>query len=134
MEWENAQSLSVEEKQIAYEEARIANPDASAKDMALAYRIALLKVGVKKGGTNLGEVDLSLFSETDGEENGEDDSDASEDKTKALRKDVQRRNQVSPPSSPEQNEYLNHLMKLPEMRQAEARIRTLFPSTPLPTR
>ncbi len=65
VEWENTQSLSVEEKRIAYKEARIANPDASSKDLALAYRFALLKAGVKKGGTNLGEVDLSLFSGTD---------------------------------------------------------------------
>jgi hypothetical protein len=73
VEWESAQFLSAEEKAIAYDEARTANPGVSANDLALANRIALLKAGVKKAGINLvgnlGEVALSLFSGTDANEN-----------------------------------------------------------------
>ncbi len=89
--------LTVEERQLVYPEARNANPDVSGQEFALAYRIALLEAGVKKGGANLGEVDLSLFSGTDAEENSEDDSDSSEDGVKAIRDDLERQNQVSPP-------------------------------------
>jgi hypothetical protein len=115
VEWESAQSLSAEERAIAYDEARTANPGVSAKDLALAYRIALLKAGVKKAGINLGgnlgEVALSLFSGTDAKGNSREESDSSEDRTKALRDDLERQNQVSLPSSPIQNEFLNGLMK-----------------------
>ncbi len=87
-------SLSEQERAIAWEQARIANPDASAKDWAWAYRVALLKAGIKKGSINLGEVDLSLLSGTDVEENSGEDSDSSEDGMKVIRDDLERQNQV----------------------------------------
>jgi hypothetical protein len=105
---------------MAYMEPRNANPGASSMNMTFAYRVALLKAKVKKGGTNLGEVGLSLLSGTDAEEDNGEDSDASDDNTKALRDDLERRNQVTPPSSPLQNKYLTGLMKSREKRQADA--------------
>ncbi len=56
-----------------FAETKSANPGVVTEEFALAYRIALLKADVEKGGINLGgnlgEVDLSLFSGTDVEGN-----------------------------------------------------------------
>jgi hypothetical protein len=77
VELENSRSLSKEEKATVYAEAKEENPGAAGEEFALAYRIALLKAGVKNGGINLGgnlgEVDLSLFSGTDVEDNSGED-------------------------------------------------------------
>ncbi len=63
---ENCQSLSKAERATVYAEAKKANPGAVGEEFVLAYRNALLKAGIEKGGTNhsgnLGQVDLSLFS------------------------------------------------------------------------
>jgi hypothetical protein len=40
-------------------------------------------------------------------------------------------NQVSPPSSPKQNEYLTGLMKSPEKRQAEAKAKQALDEDPI---
>jgi hypothetical protein len=63
-------------------------------------------------------VDLSLFSGTDVEENSGEDSDSSEDGMKAIRDDLERQKQVSPPSSPMQNKYLTGFMRSPDKQQA----------------
>jgi hypothetical protein len=89
------------------------------------------KQGSRRGGTNLGEVDLSLHSGTDAEENNGEDSDASENNTKALRDDLERRNQVTPPSSPLQNKYLTGLMKSPEKRLADAQAKQALDEDPI---
>jgi hypothetical protein len=63
------------------------------------------------------EMDISLFSETEGDEGSGNDPDAL-----LLHLKKQWPNQVSPlsVSSPKQNEYLTGLMKSPQKRQVEA--------------
>ncbi len=94
VEWKNSQFLSKEERATVFAETKEANPGADTKEFNLAYKIALRKAGIKKGGTkdsgNLGEVDLSLFSETDVEDNSGEDSASSEDGMKAIRDDLER--------------------------------------------
>jgi hypothetical protein len=66
-------------------------------------------------------VDLSLFSGTDVKDDAGEDSASSEDGMNAIRKDLERQKQVSPPSSPMENKkYLSGFMKSPDKQQAEA--------------
>jgi hypothetical protein len=77
VEWENSQSLSKEERATVFAATKEANPGADTKEFNLAYKIALWKTGIKKEGTkdcsNLGEVDHSLFSGTDVEDDSGED-------------------------------------------------------------
>jgi hypothetical protein len=76
-------------------------------------------------------VDLSLLSGTDADDVNEEDSDASEDKTKELKDDPERRNQVTPPSFPLQNKYLAGFMKSPDNQQADAQTRQALDKDPV---
>ncbi len=90
----------------------------------MVYKIALWKADIQKRGTNPGgnldEVDLSLFSGTDVEDDAGEDSASSEDGMNAIRKDLERQKQVSPPSSPKENRYLTGFMRSPDKQQAVA--------------
>ncbi len=107
-----------------YDETRLANQDADSKAFTLVYKIALWEADVKKKGNNpggnLGEVDLSFISGTDVEENSGEDSDSSEDQTKAIRNDLERQKQVTPSTSPLQNKYFAGFMKSSGKQQSDA--------------
>jgi hypothetical protein len=62
-------------------------------------------------------VDLSLLSGTDVEENSGEDSDSSEDEMKAVMSDLERKKQLTPPSSPQQNKYFAGLITSPGKQQ-----------------
>ncbi len=98
-----------------YEETRLANPDANRETFELAYRIALWKADSQKRGinpgSNLDAVDVTLASDSDSEDSSGEDADPSEDRMQAIRNDLLRGKQVSPPTSPKENEYLTGLMR-----------------------
>jgi hypothetical protein len=124
VEWDNCQSLTKDEKATAYKEAKDANPGVVGEDFVVAYRNALLKAGIEKWGTNhggsLGQVDLSILSGIDVEDDAGEDSASSEDGMNAIRKDLERQKQVSPPTSPKENRYLTGFMRSSDKQQAVA--------------
>ncbi len=116
-------SLTKEERAPVFAATKLANPDADRKAFNLAYGIALWKGDSQKRGinpgSNLDAVDISLSSETDDKDNSEEDSDSSEDGMQVIRKDLLRQRQVSPPSSPKENQFLTGLMKSPAKLQLD---------------
>ncbi len=116
-------------------ETRLANPDADAKAFALKFKLALWEVDVKKKGSNsggnLGEVDLSFLSGTDGEERSGEESDSSEEGMKAITDDLARQKQVSPPSSPKENRYLAGFMKSLDKQPPDAQAKQALDKDPI---
>jgi hypothetical protein len=105
-------------------ELKIGTPNADDKALHEKYKIALWDAEVKKSGgkpgTNLGNVDLTSPSASNDEEDCGEDSDSSEDDMKAIRDDLARQRQVSPPSSPKENRFLAGFMKPSEKHQQDA--------------
>jgi hypothetical protein len=101
----------------------------------LAYKIALWKADSQKRGinpgSNLDAVDISLSSETDGEDGSGEDSDSSKDGMQAIRNDLLRQRQVSPPTSPMQNKFLAGFMKSPDKPQSDAQTKQALDEDPL---
>ena len=96
-------TLTNEEKKAVYEATKLANPNVDFKTFSEALGVAVWKAdnqkrGIKSGGS-LGSMDISLFSETDKGDSGED-SDSSEDGMQTIRNDLLRQQQVSPPPLP----------------------------------
>jgi hypothetical protein len=110
-----------------FEATKLANPKVSSKAFDVAYGIALWKADNQKRGINLGSslnaVDISLSSETDDKNYSGEDSDSTEEGMQAIRDDLLRQEQVSPPSSPNQNQFLAGLMKSPPKLQLEEQSR-----------
>jgi hypothetical protein len=93
-------SLTNEEKKAVFDATKLANPNADFWTFNDALGVAVWKAdnqkrGIKSGGS-LGSVDISLSSETDKGDSGED-SDSSEDGMQTIRDDLLRQRQVSPP-------------------------------------
>jgi hypothetical protein len=66
--------------------------------------------------------EISLLSDTDGEEGSVHDSVASEEVAANRMDDMEMQwPKVSPPSSPKQNEFLTGLMKSPDKQQAASK-------------
>ena len=66
--------------------------------------------------------EISLLSDTDGEESSVHDSVASEEVAANMMDDLEMQwPKVSPPSSPKQNEFLTGLMKSPDKQQAASK-------------
>jgi hypothetical protein len=66
--------------------------------------------------------EISLLSDTDGEEGSDHDLVASEEVAANMMDDLEMRwPKVSPPSSPKQNEFLTGLMKSPDKQQAASK-------------
>ncbi len=102
-------SLTKEERVAVAAATKMVNPDADREAFELAYRIALWKADcLKRGinpGSNLDAVDISLSSESDSKDSSGEESDSSADGMQAIRNDLLRQRQVSPPTSPKENEY-----------------------------
>jgi hypothetical protein len=102
---------------------KLANPNADHKAFNVAYGIALWKADNQKRGinpgSNLDAVDISFCSETEDKNNSGEDSDSSEDGMQVIRNDLLRQRQVSPPSSPKENQFLVGLMKSPAKLQLD---------------
>ena len=111
------------------------HPNADHKAFNEAYRIALWKADNQKrgiiSGGSLGAVDISLSSETDDKGDSAEDSDSSEDGLQAIRDDLLRQGQVSPPSSPKANRFLTSLMKSPTKLQLEEQSKQDLDKEPL---
>ncbi len=107
-------SLTKEERAPVFAATKLANRDADRKAFNLAYKIALWKADSQKRGinpgSNLDAVDISLSSETGGEDSSGEDSDSSLDGMQVIRNDLLRRHQVFPPTSPKENKYLAGFM------------------------
>ncbi len=116
-------SLTKEERAPVFAATKLANPDADRKAFNLAYGIALWKADSQKRGinpgSNLDAADISFSSETDDKDNSGEDSDSSEDGMQVIRNDLLRQRQVSPPSSPKENQFLAGLMKSPAKLQLD---------------
>ncbi len=87
----------------------------------------------KKGinpGSNLDAVNISLSSETDGEDSSGEDSDSSLDGMQVIRNDLLRQKQVSPSTSPKENKYLAGFMKSPVKPQPDAQARQALDKDP----
>ncbi len=86
-----------------FDATKLANPNVSNKAFEMAYGIALWKADDQKRGINPGSslntVDISLSSETDNKDDSGEDTDSSEDGIQAIRDDLSRQEQVSPPLS-----------------------------------
>jgi hypothetical protein len=74
-------SLTKEERTPVFDATKLANPDADAKALNKAYKIALWKADSSKRGINPGQnweaVDYSLISDTYSEDSGQESSDSS---------------------------------------------------------
>ena len=88
------------------------------------------KRGINSGGS-LGAVDISLSSETDDKGDSGEDFDSSEDGLQAIKDDLLRQGQVSPPPSPKANRFLASLMKSPPKLQLEEQSRQDLDKEPL---
>ncbi len=104
-------TLTKEERGEVYITTKIANPDANHEAIELAYKIALWKADSQKRGINPGgnpdTVDLSLSSLSDSKNGSGEESDTSEDGVQDKGNNLLRQKQVSSPSSPKENEYLD---------------------------
>jgi hypothetical protein len=114
--------LTKEERKPVFEATKLANPNADHKAFNEAYGTALWKADNQKRGinpgSNLSAVDISFSSETDDQDNSGEDSD-SEDGMQVMKNDLLRQRQVSPPSSPKENEFLASLKKSPAKPQLD---------------
>jgi hypothetical protein len=128
-------SLTKEERTPVFAATKLANPDADRKAFDLAYKIALWKAdSQKKGidpGSNLDAVDISLSSETDGEDSSGEDSDSSLDGMQVMRNDLLRLKQVSPSTSPKENKYLTGFMRSPVKPQPDEQAKQALDKEPL---
>ncbi len=98
-----ALSLTKEERRSVFAATKLANPNVDLKAFNVAHGVALWKVDNQKRGVNPGSsldaVDISISSETDDKNDSGEDTDSSEDGMQAIRNDLLRSEQVSPPSS-----------------------------------
>jgi hypothetical protein len=127
-------SLTKEERAPVFAATKLANPDANREAFDLAYRIALWKADSQKRGinpgSNLDAVDVSLSSDTDSEDGSGEDADSSEDGMQAIRNDLLRQKQVSPSTSPKENEYLTGFMRSPAKPQPHIKAKQALDKEP----
>jgi hypothetical protein len=128
-------SLTKEERGPVFKATKLANPNVNKKAFDVAYGIALWKADNQKRGINPGgsldAVDVSLSPETDDKNDSGEDTDSSEDGMQAIRNDLLRQEQISPPSSPKENRCLAGLMKSPSKLQFEEQTRPALDKEPL---
>jgi hypothetical protein len=127
-------TLTKKERAPVFAATKLANPNVDRDAFNLAYGIALWKADSLKGGinpgSNLDAVDVSLLSESDSEDSSGEDADSSEDGMQAIRNDLLRQKQVSPSTSPKENEYLTGFMRSPAKPQPDIKAKQALDKEP----
>ncbi len=126
-------SLTKEETAPIRIATELANPDADAKALNKAYKIALWKADSLKKGINPGQnweaVDYALISDAYSEDSGQDSSSSSEDGLQLIRNDLLRQRQTRS-LSPKESKFLTGLMKSPDKSQPDSQAKQALDKDP----